>query len=87
MQQVSSTGLRSATAAERRYSITTLHTASAKIEDALVELIQKKAPQDMHAILAKPDVQLTNQKDKEAMLPKMLQMNEHVMEILNMIEA
>ena len=41
----------------------------------------------MHAILAKPDVQLTNQKDKEAMLPKMLQMNEHVMEILNMIEA
>jgi len=34
----------------------------------------------MHQVLKKPDVNVTNMKDKEAILPKILKINQHVKE-------
>ena len=82
MQQLTRTGLRNATDAESRCSIMTLHNASATVGEALVELLKRKSPEEVSEILAKPDIQLTNQKDKDAMIPKLKEMNEHVMQLM-----
>jgi hypothetical protein len=81
MQTVTSEGLRPATEAERRYTISCIHNATAETtEKGLVDLVSKKTPDEMHGILEKPDVNVTNAKDKVAMLPVIQKTNEHVKE-------
>jgi hypothetical protein len=45
-----------------------------------VDLVATQTPEGMHGILEKPDVDVTNKKDKEKMLPKILKYNEDVMQ-------
>jgi hypothetical protein len=81
MQMATPMGLRPATEDEHRYTIQCIH--NAKFETSgkgLIDLVSTKTPDDMYAILAKPDVNVTNAKDKDAMLPKIKQINEHVVE-------
>jgi hypothetical protein len=47
---------------------------------ALVDLVATQTPEGMHGILKKPDVNVTNAKDKETILPKILKYNEDVIE-------
>ena len=81
MQMVTPEGLRPATEAERRYTISCIHNATAETTaKGLVDLVSKKTPKEMHGILKKPDVNVTNAKDKQTMLPVILKTNEHVIE-------
>ena len=80
MQTVTSNGLRPATEAERRYTIKCIHTAAETTSTGLLNLVSTKTVEGMHGILKKPDVNVTNMKDKETMLPVILKTNEHVIE-------
>ena len=81
MQTVTPDGLRPATKAERRYTIKCIHTADEKHDVAgLVEKVSKKTPDQMFDHLSHPDVNVTNAKDKVAMLPVIKKTNEHVIE-------
>jgi hypothetical protein len=42
--------------------------------------VSTKTPEEMYRILKKPDVNVTNAKDKATMLPKILKIEEHVIE-------
>jgi hypothetical protein len=46
----------------------------------LVDLVATKTLEEMHDILEKPDVFVTNAKDKETMLPRILEYNEYVIQ-------
>jgi hypothetical protein len=82
MQTVTSDGLRPAEEAERRYTIKCIHNATAETtEKGLVDLVSKKTPDEMYRILKKPDVNVTNAKDKEAMLPVIQKIENHVIEM------
>ena len=50
----------------------------------LVKKLSAKSPEEMHDILSKPDIQLTNARDKEKMLPVISKTNEHVKEMLKL---
>ena len=81
MQTVTSDGLLPATKAERRYTITCIHNATTETTaKGLVDLVSTKKPTEMYDILKLPDVNVTNAKDKEAMLPKILEIDRHVIE-------
>jgi hypothetical protein len=81
MQTATPMGLRPATENEHRYTIECIHNAVFETSGkGLIDLVSTKTPDDMYAILAKPDVNVTNAKDKVAMLPKIKQINEHVVE-------
>lgn len=85
MQQVSTDGLRAAKASERRFTIKCIHNATAGNAQSLTELLSRRTPQEMRRILAKPDVQVTNAKDKMQMLPVIESTNEHVKAIMREI--
>ena len=81
MQTVTSNGLRPATEAELRYTIEGIHTADETHDkEGLVKKVSKKTPKEMFDHLKNPDVIVTNAKDKETMLPKILEINRHVIE-------
>ena len=83
MQMVTPEGLRPATEAERRFTISCIHNAETTAETTakgLVDLVSKKTPKEMHGILKKPDVNVTNAKDKATVLPKILEIDGHVIE-------
>ena len=81
MQTVTSDGLLPATKAERRYTITCIHNATTETTaKGLVDLVSTKKPTEMYDILKLPDVNVTNAKDKEAMLPKILEIDRHVID-------
>ena len=72
MQQATEEGLRPATEVERRFTIACIHNASHEFASpALVSLVSQRSPDEMHSILAAPDVNVTNTKDKETMLTSM----------------
>ncbi len=71
-------GVRAATEAERRFTIECLHNADPKFDTPkLIGFVSDKTPAQMRDILAKPDVAVTNAKDKELFLPVVGQTNEH----------
>ena len=87
MQTVTSDGLRPATEAQRRYTIQCIHTADEKHDVAgLVEKVSQKTPEEMFDHLKKPDVNVTNAKDKVAMLPVIKKTNEHVIETFQKLD-
>jgi hypothetical protein len=82
MQMVTPEGLNPATEAERRrYTIKCIHTADEKHDvEGLVEKVSKKTPKQIFDHLSKPDVNVTNAKDKQDMLPVIQKTDEHVIE-------
>ena len=81
MQTATPEGLRPATEAERRYTIKCIHTATDKHDgEGLVDKVSTMTPEEMYDLLKKPDVNVTNAKDKLAMLPVIQKTNEHVIE-------
>jgi hypothetical protein len=88
MQTATPEGLRPATEAERRYTIKCIHNADDKHDgEGLVDKVSTKTPEEMYRILMSPDVNVTNAKDKETMLPIILRTNEHVIETFRKVRA
>jgi hypothetical protein len=64
-----------------RCTIKCIHNAAkGTTSKGLVDLVATKTPEAMYGILASPDVNVTNTKDKEAMLPIIQKTNERVIE-------
>ena len=64
-----------------RCTIKWIHNAAKETKcKYLVNLVSTQTPEGMHGILEKPDVDVTNKKDKEKMLPKILKYNEDVIQ-------
>ena len=81
MQTATSDGLQPSTEAKRRYTISCIHNATIETTaKGLVDLVSTKKPTEMYKILASPDVNVTNAKDKEDMLPVIQKTHEHVIE-------
>eukprot|EP00900_Chrysochromulina_parva_P021163 jgi/Chrpa1/3680/Chrysochromulina_OHIO_Genome00009533-RA len=77
MQMVTPEGLRPATEAERRYTISCIHNATDEHDaKGLVDKVSTKTPEEMYRILEKPDVSVTNAKDKATILPKILKIKD-----------
>jgi hypothetical protein len=87
MQKATRDGLKPATEDEQRYTIKCIHNATEKHDgEGLVEKVSEKTPEEMYGILKKPDVNVTNAKDKEAMLPKILEYDSHVKDMFAKME-
>ena len=83
MQTVTSDGLRPAKEGERRYTIKCIHTATDKHDgEGLVDKVSTKTPDEMFDHLKKPDIDVTNKKDKETILPKILEIVRHVVDTI-----
>ena len=83
LMRATAEGVRAATDLERRCTIKCIHNAKQQFEQPkLIDLVATKTPQEMHDILASPDVCVTNAKDKETMLPVVSKTNEHVKEMM-----
>ena len=79
LQEDSSEGLRHAPAARRRATTVCLHLATAGSEDVkMLEMWADKTPEEAHEILKKPDVAVTNLKDKDKQLEKVKGLNDDV---------
>jgi hypothetical protein len=70
MQTATAKGLVPSTEENRRYTIKHIHTADDKHDvQGLVEKVSKKTVAEIVSHLENPDVNVTNAKDKETMLP------------------
>ena len=64
-----------------RCTIKCIHNAAKDTTSkGLVNLVSTQTPEGMHGILEKPDVNVTNAKDKETILPKILEIDKDVIE-------
>jgi hypothetical protein len=64
-----------------RCTIKCIHNAAkGTTSKGLVDLVATKTPEAMYGILASPDVNVTNAKDKKTTLPKILEIKRHVIE-------
>ena len=75
-------GLVPASVEARRSTIVPVHGANSIMAEGLTAMWAKRTPKEAHELLAKPDVMVTNQKDKEMQLPKILALNEEVRSLL-----
>jgi len=83
MMTVTSQGVRSASEAEQRYSIVCIHNADNEFGvPKLIKMLLTKTPNKVANMLASPDVQVTNAKDKETLLPVVRRIDDHVREVL-----
>lgn len=80
MQTATKDGLRPATVAERRCEITPIYNTTQNMAEALTAIWATKSPAEAFATLAKPDVTVTNQSDKDGQLPKILTFDDRVRE-------
>ena len=71
-------GLEPAPEHERRCTVVPIHLANDADKQKLFELWAKRTPEQAKEVLTSPDVFVTNQKDKDAQLPKLLKFNEKV---------
>ena len=80
---VSAGGVRTATAAERRFAIICIHNADPEFDEPkLRKMWGDKTVDEAHEVLAKPDVEVTNKKDKDVQLPKLRKLNEFAKKVL-----
>jgi hypothetical protein len=83
MQTVTSDGLRPAKEGECRYTIKCIHTATDKHDgEGLVDKVSTKKPHEMFDHLKHPDIDVTNKKDKDTILPKILEIVRHVVDTI-----
>lgn len=80
MQQATTEGLRASKADEIRYTIMNIHNAEEEQIRFLEDKVRTKGPKEMYKMLAKPDVLVTNLKDKENILPKVKEFDTHAIE-------
>ena len=78
MQRAGRTGLEPAPQVERRCAIVPIHGADRGVADGLVRMWSTKTPMEAHAILGNPDVTVTNQRDKDVQLKKILALDAEV---------
>jgi hypothetical protein len=71
MQRPDRSGLRPAHDSKRRCDIVCIHNAPDTFKAALVDMWKNKSPSEAKGILRKPDVQVTNQGDKDLQLSKL----------------
>ena len=69
-------GLDQAVESERRCTIKCIHNAPAAFEDALTAEWSTKTADEAYDVLKQPDVKVTNQKDKDMQLPKLLALDD-----------
>ena len=82
MQKVTSQGVRPAKEGEARHTVSCIHNATKKDQEALLEM-STKTPTEISDFLASPDVAVTNKKDKTTMLPIVGKTDEHVREMMS----
>jgi len=82
MQTATVDGLRPARGGEKRYTIVAIWNALEKHRQALEELLWSQSPKQMVARLARPDVAVTNEKDKVMMLPIVEKTEDRVREMI-----
>ena len=84
MQTATANGLVPSTEENRRYTIKHIHTADDKHDvQGLVKKVSKKTVAEIVSHLENPDVNVTNQKDKETMLPVIRATETRIMEGFN----
>ena len=69
-------GLDRESGADQRYTVTCIHNAPPAFEKGLFDMWSQRTPEQAHAILMKPDVEVTNQSDKIVQLEKLAKLNE-----------
>ena len=82
MQKVTEHGLMPAPEGERRYTIVPIYNGSTAISEALVTMWANKTPEEAHSILALDDVVVTNKKDKERQLRRLMHLDEEVKSVM-----
>ena len=82
MQKVTSSGVRPAREGEGRHTVCCIHNADNNDKRALLTM-STKTPDEIQKFLASPDVAVTNQKDKETMLPIVGKTDDHVREMMS----
>ena len=82
MQKCTTDGLVSAPEAERRAVIKCIHNAPPRERETLAEMWGHVTAQKAYETLSSPDVTVTNAKDKEMQLPKILKLDENVKEAM-----
>ena len=76
MQMATPSGLVAAPEGHRRWEIICIHNAAGtQVGDLLASMWADRTPEEAHAILKRPDVTVTNQRDKDQQLPKLLAFN------------
>jgi len=83
MQTVSEEGLKPSTEASRRCEIVPISNADSGVAENLISMWSTKTPVQAYAVLAKPDITVTNMSDKEMQLPKIITFNDYVTQILS----
>jgi hypothetical protein len=87
MQKTTEQGVQPAEENETRYTITPIHSAEKADVDALIRRLRTKTPEEMYDILDASDVTMTNMKDKENIMPKILRINEAVKKVYGDLDA
>ena len=82
MQLITPEGLRSATEAERRFTIVPIYNTNANMIHGLLAMWADQTPQQAHTTLSQPDVTVTNKSDKAMQLPKILAFDGWVREVM-----
>ena len=82
MQKCTTDGLVSAPEAERRAVIKCIHNAPPRERETLAEMWGHVTAQKAYETLSSSDVTVTNAKDKEMQLPKILKLDESVKEAM-----
>ena len=75
MQLVTKEGLKPVTEAERRCTVVPTWNTNAEDAKRLIQFWADKTPDKARRLLARPDVQVTNQSDKEPQLEKLSKLN------------
>ena len=87
MQTATPDGLRPATRGKERYEIRCFLSAPPVMAHSLIDQVSRLSANDMHTMLANPDILLTNAKDKQTMLPKVFETDAHIKEIFTATEG
>ena len=91
MQHATPGGLKSAVGtSNQRHHIVCIQNAKAQAElytKVLVDGWTDKTPQEVHGILSKPDVTVTNQADKDGQLPKIMRLDQTVQQAFSSIDV
>ena len=82
-RKVTASGLGPTPLSERRDAIICIHNADSEFDaPKLRKMWGDKTVDEAHAVLARPDVKVTNQKDKDVQLPKLQRLNDFTKNVL-----
>ncbi len=87
MQTASADGLRPATTAEQRFEIIPIMNGNSSLVESLKAMWKNRTPAEAYEVLAKPDVRVTNQKDKERQLRRVQFFSDEVSVVLRKMSS